>query len=132
MLIRFGVRQMTRKRIRNVEKMDVAQKEEYLMNFIHQRSLGLIAINTQDANEHYYEMPSEFFDLVLGEHKKYSCAYWEKGDTLDDAEERMLQLVCQRAGIEDGHRILHLGCGWGAFSIYAAMRFSNSLVTAVS
>ncbi len=131
-LIRFGVRRMTKNRIKSVEKMDVAEKEDYLMNFIHDRSKGPIAINTQDANEQHYEIPSEFFDLVLGEHKKYSCAYWEKGDSLDDAEERMLELVCERAGIEDGHRILELGCGWGAFCIYAAMRFPNSLITAVS
>lgn len=131
-LIRFGVRQITKRRIHKVKKMDVTQKEDYLMDFIHQRSQGPIAIHTGAANEQHYEMPSEFFDLVLGAHKKYSCAYWEQGDSLNVAEERMLHLVCQRAGIEDGHRILELGCGWGAFCIYAAMRYPNSLVTAVS
>ncbi len=131
-LIRFGVRQMTKNRIRSVEKMDVAEKEEFLMNFIQERSQGPIAINTEDANEQHYEMPSEFFDLVLGQHKKYSCCYWEDGDSLDEAEERMLELVCERAGIEDGQKILELGCGWGAFCIYAAKHFPNSNITAVS
>ena len=131
-LIRFGVRQITKKRIQSVEKMDVAEKEAYLMNFIQERSQGPIAINTEDANEQHYEMPSEFFDLVLGKHKKYSCSYWEVANSLDDAEERMLELVCQRAGIEDGQRILELGCGWGAFCIYAAIRYPNSPITAVS
>lgn len=55
-----------------------------------------------------------------------------EGDSLDQAEERMLELVCQRAAIEDGQRILDLGCGWGALSIYLANSFPNSLVTAMS
>ncbi len=131
-LLRFGVRQITKRRINRVDKMNVAEKEKFLMNFITERSEGPIAINTEDANEQHYEMPSQFFDLVLGQHKKYSCAYWEDGDTLDDAESRMLQLVCQRAGVADGQKILELGCGWGAFCLYAAERFPNSHVTAIS
>lgn len=131
-LVRLGVRRLTKNTIHSIEKMDVAEKEEYLMRFIRERSHGPIAINTIDANEQHYEMPSEFFELVLGRHKKYSCAYWEQGDSLDDAEKRMLELVCLRAGIEDGQRILELGCGWGSFCIYAAMRFPHTRITAVS
>lgn len=131
-LIRLGVRQKTKSRIKSLEKMDVAEKEAFLMDFIKERSQGPIAINTGDANDQHYEVPSKFFDLVLGKHKKYSCAYWEEGDSLDDAEERMLDLVCKRAGIEDGQKILDLGCGWGSFSLYAAIRFPNAQITAVS
>lgn len=131
-LIRLGVRQKTKSRIKSLEKMDVAEKEAFLMDFIKERSQGPIAINTGDANDQHYEVPSKFFDLVLGKHKKYSCAYWEEGDSLDDAEDRMLDLVCKRAGIEDGQKILDLGCGWGSFSLYAAIRFPNAHITAVS
>lgn len=131
-LIRLGVRQKTKSRIKSLEKMDVAEKEAFLMDFIKERSQGPIAINTGDANDQHYEVPSKFFDLVLGKHKKYSCAYWEEGDSLDDAEERMLDLVCKRAGIEDGQKILDLGCGWGSFSLYAAICFPNAHITAVS
>jgi cyclopropane-fatty-acyl-phospholipid synthase len=44
----------------------------------------------------------------------------------------MLDLTAERARIEDGHSILDLGCGWGAFSLYAAARFPNSTVVGVS
>lgn len=130
--IRFGVRQITKNRVRRVNRMDVVEKEEYLMDFVQKRSKGLIAINTSDANEQHYEMPSEFFDLVLGQDKKYSCAYWKEGDSLNDAEEHMLDLVCQRAELKDGQKILDLGCGWGAFSLHAAQAFPHSEITAVS
>jgi cyclopropane-fatty-acyl-phospholipid synthase len=74
----------------------------------------------------------EFFAAVLGTHGKYSCCYWQPGDSLDEAERRMLHLTAERARIEDGHSILDLGCGWGAFSLYAAERFPHSSVVGVS
>ena len=39
---------------------------------------------------------------------------------LDDAEEHMFALYCQRAQIQDGQTILDLGCGWGSLSLYLA------------
>jgi len=44
----------------------------------------------------------------------------------------MLDLTTERAAIEDGHSILDLGCGWGAFSWYAAERFPDSTVVGLS
>ena len=44
----------------------------------------------------------------------------------------MLRLTAERAGIEDGHRILELGCGWGSFSLWAAEHFPASQVVGVS
>jgi cyclopropane-fatty-acyl-phospholipid synthase len=85
------------------------------------------------ANEQHYEVPPEFFELVLGPHMKYSSCYWPAGvQTLAGAEEAMLALTCERARIEDGQRILDLGCGWGSFTLYAAERFPDARITAVS
>ncbi len=78
------------------------------------------------------ELPTDFFTTVLGPHRKYSCCVWEAGDTLAQAELRALDLTAARAQIEDGHTILDLGCGWGSFALYAAARFPNSRITAVS
>ncbi|KAK9093547.1 hypothetical protein Syun_028458 [Stephania yunnanensis] len=35
----------------------------------------------------------------------------------------MLDLYCERAQIKDGHRILDLGCGYGAFAIHVASKY---------
>ena len=65
-----------------------------------------------------------FFELVLGPRMKYSSCLWPDGvETLAGAEEAMLALTCERARIEDGQRILDLGCGWGSFTLYAAERY---------
>jgi len=92
-----------------------------------------IAIETRAANDQHYEVPAEFFRLILGPHLKYSCAWWGPGvHTLAAAEEAGLALTAERARIRDGERILELGCGWGSFSLFAAARFPASRITGVS
>jgi cyclopropane-fatty-acyl-phospholipid synthase len=44
----------------------------------------------------------------------------------------MLELTCERAGVEDGMTILDLGCGWGALSLWLAERLPRARVLAVS
>jgi cyclopropane-fatty-acyl-phospholipid synthase len=92
-----------------------------------------IAIHTDDPNRQHYEVPSEFFRAVLGKRLKYSCCYWPNGNTtLDEAEETMLRLTCERARLEDGMEVLDLGCGWGSLSMWIAERYSHCRVLAVS
>ena len=73
-----------------------------------------IAIRTDDPNVQHYEVPSEFFQLVLGKWLKYSCCYWPAGvSNLEKAEEAMLALTSPRARLEECMRVLYKGCGWG-------------------
>src|SRR5439155_307652 len=51
---------------------------------------------------------------------------------LADAEERMLELTCERARIGDGLQVLDLGCGWGALSLFIAERYPGARVLAAS
>ena len=54
---------------------------------------------------------------ILGKRMKYSCSLWSDGiQSLDQAEESMLDLTCRRAGIQDGMNVLELGCGWGSLT----------------
>jgi cyclopropane-fatty-acyl-phospholipid synthase len=51
---------------------------------------------------------------------------------LDQAEELMLAMTCQRADLSDGHSILELGCGWGSLSLWMAANYPKSRIVAVS
>jgi cyclopropane-fatty-acyl-phospholipid synthase len=85
------------------------------------------------ANEQHYEVPAAFYHQVLGSHLKYSCGYWPEGvDNLNDAEAAALSLTCNRANLEDGLKILELGCGWGSLTLWMARQYPNSEITAVS
>ena len=87
----------------------------------------------EKANEQHYEVPAEFFQFVLGRRRKYSCCYWpDESTTLDEAEDASLEVTCERAEIEDGMRVLDLGCGWGSLSLWIAEHFPSCSVTAVS
>lgn len=85
------------------------------------------------ANRQHYELPAEFFELVLGPTLKYSCCHWsETTETLEEAERSALELTCHRAEIEDGHEVLDLGCGWGSATLWIAANYPRCRVTAVS
>lgn len=92
-----------------------------------------IAEHTEDANAQHYEVPSEFFDLVLGPQRKYSsCLYATPAATLAQAEETALSETAQHAGLADGQSILELGCGWGSLSLWMARTFPNARIVSVS
>ena len=131
-LIRSGIRRLLAQRIADETEPTAEKQQARLMRWVEELKASPIAIHTPAANEQHYEVPAAFYDLVLGKHRKYSSGYWVDGDTLDTSEERMLALTADRAQIEDGHRILDLGCGWGAFSLYAAARFPRSQVLGIS
>lgn len=92
-----------------------------------------IALATDEANAQHYEIPPEFFQLFLGEHRKYSSGYYETpGDTLDAAEARALALTVEHADIKPNQEILELGCGWGSLTLWMAGHFPSCKITAVS
>lgn len=132
-LMRFGIRRLLTKRLRELARGCDIDQEARLRRLIADASSGPIGLVPEQANRQHYEVPSEFFRLVLGRRLKYSCCFWPDGvATLDEAEEAALRVTCKRAGIEDGMRILELGCGWGSLSLWMAQNYPQSAVTAVS
>ena len=129
-LIRMGIKYLCRKRLDQEYEGDI----DYIQSKrVQELSQGDIAINTLDANQQHYEVPTDFYHSVLGRWKKYSSGYWENGaKTLDESEFHMLDLYIERAQIKDGMRILDLGCGWGSMTLYLASKFPNCKITSVS
>lgn len=125
--IRFGIRRLCAARLR-----EEAQRPKSAA-LAPPSQAARIAPAPEAANRQHYEVPSEFFERVLGPALKYSCCYWDSpaGD-LAAAEGSALRVTCERAQIEDGMDILELGCGWGAVSLWMALNYPRSRVTAVS
>jgi cyclopropane-fatty-acyl-phospholipid synthase len=78
----------------------------------------------RQAIQHHYDVGNRFFELFLDESMTYSCAIFSRGaTTLEAAQEEKRDLVCQKLKLQEGERLLDVGCGWGAFVIHAAQRY---------
>jgi cyclopropane-fatty-acyl-phospholipid synthase len=132
-LLRLGIRRLLRQRLREECRGDIEAQMAALQGLIAQLRTSPIAIETAAANAQHYELPTRFFQLCLGRHLKYSSGLWSTGvASLDAAEEAMLRLTCERAGIADGQHILELGCGWGSLSLWLAEHYPAARITGVS
>ena len=66
---------------------------------------------------HHYEFKTAFYDLVIGETRQYSCAYFRSpDDSLDEAQRNKLDHVARKLLLEPHHRVLDIGCGWGTLA----------------
>jgi cyclopropane-fatty-acyl-phospholipid synthase len=132
-LVRAGIRRICAARLAEQDAGGARERAERYARLREALAAAPMAIATDAANAQHYEVPAEFFALVLGPHLKYSCVWWPPGvHTLADAEAQMLDLTVQRAQIRDGDRILELGCGWGSLTLFMAERFPASRIVAVS
>ena len=132
-LVRAGIRSLLANRLAEVSVGNCELQQQQVSKLIDQFSLGPIAPLPEKANEQHYEVGAEVFRYMLGQRFKYSCCHWDESTRhLDDAEESALQLTCQRAEIQDGMKVLELGCGWGSLSLWMAEQYPKSCITAVS
>jgi cyclopropane-fatty-acyl-phospholipid synthase len=131
--LRVGIRRIVAERAKGEAKPGPGARQERLSRWVESLRRSPIAIRTDAANSQHYEVPASFFEAVLGRRLKYSCAWWPEGvGCLDEAEEAMLALTGERAGLADGQRVLELGCGWGSLTLWMAERYPKSRITAVS
>ena len=132
-LIRWGIRELDKKRLRLEDLGDREKQRQALERFVEELRQSPIAVQIHKPKEQHYELPPAFFEQILGKWMKYSSCYWPQGvDSLDKAEEAMLELTCERAQLEDGMEILELGSGWGSLSRWMAEKYPNSRVVTVS
>jgi cyclopropane-fatty-acyl-phospholipid synthase len=132
-LIRIGIRNLNRTRLREEWKGSADAQQAHFQAFREELERSPIAVKTDAANEQHYEVPAAFYDYVLGARKKYSSCLWEGGiRDLDGAEEAMLARYLRSAELKDGQSILELGCGWGSLTLYMAEKLPKAKITAVS
>ena len=81
-----------------------------------------------EVGEKHYDTGNDLFQIMLDKRMAYSCAYWKGAETLDEAQEAKLDLVCRKLQLEPGMKVLDIGCGWGSFSKFAAEKYGVSVV----
>ncbi len=132
-LIRLGIRYLLRQRLDSEQGGSLEPRSLKLASLLARLRNSPIALQPAVANAQHYELPPAFFQLVMGEHLKYSAGYWPPGtETLSEAETAMLALTCERADLADGQDILELGCGWGSLTLWMAEHYPGAQIVAVS
>ncbi|HEY5658914.1 MAG TPA: cyclopropane-fatty-acyl-phospholipid synthase family protein [Myxococcota bacterium] len=132
-LVRMGIRQLLRRRLREVSRGSGEAAQDANRAFRAELRASPVALVPDLANEQHYEVAPAFFEQVLGPRLKYSGGLWPEGVAdLAASEDAMLSLTCERAEVADGMRVLDLGCGWGSLSLWMAERYPHCRILAVS
>lgn len=136
-ILRAGIRFFLQKRLNGLPLPESNGHEvllKYKRDFIQELKKSPIAIKTDRANQQHYEIPTEYYDLVLGPRKKYSASFYPSfTETLTQAENEAFKQVCERAEINDLiQNVVDLGCGWGSMTLYLLETYPKINVTAIS
>jgi hypothetical protein len=102
-VIRRGIGLLNWKRLRLEEAGSAEYRQKKKNDFIEGLKRSPIVLQPEKPREQHYELSPAFFQWVMGNRMKYSCGLWtDSVQTLDAAEEAMLEETCRRAGIADG------------------------------
>ena len=71
----------------------------------------------------HYDIGNELYKRMLDPLMIYSCGYWQDAESLKQAQENKLELICRKLKLEEGQRVLDIGCGWGGFAYYCAKNY---------
>ena len=71
----------------------------------------------------HYNLSNTLFQTMLDKRMTYSCGYWKEAETLEQAQEAKLDLICRKLALSPRDRILDIGCGWGSFLKFAFERY---------
>ena len=74
------------------------------------------------------EYGRDLFSRMLDPLMQYSCGYWKKATTLEEAQQDKLRLICEKLQLQPGMRVLDIGCGWGGLAYFMAKHYGASVV----
>ncbi|KPJ98455.1 MAG: cyclopropane fatty acyl phospholipid synthase [Desulfobacterales bacterium SG8_35] len=71
----------------------------------------------------HYDIGNDLYECMLDKRMIYSCAFWKNVESLDQAQEAKLDMVCRKLELKPGMRVLDIGCGWGGMAEFAAQNY---------
>jgi cyclopropane-fatty-acyl-phospholipid synthase len=81
------------------------------------------------VGEQHYDAGNDLYQIMLGPRMVYCSGYYDRGaNSLEQAEEDKLALICEKLALKPGDRVLDIGCGWGSFAKYAAQKHDVEVV----
>jgi cyclopropane-fatty-acyl-phospholipid synthase len=116
-------------RVRLDIKIQGMQKLRLLASILRTRLLNLQSHERAfQVGEEHYDTGNDIFEAMLDPTMSYSCGYWEKADTLEEAQIAKLDMICRKLRLAEGEKVLEIGCGWGGFARYAADNYGVEIL----
>jgi cyclopropane-fatty-acyl-phospholipid synthase len=81
--------------------------------------------------ERHYDLGNDLYERMLDSRMIYSCAYWARAGTLEQAQADKLEMICRKLELRPGMTLLDIGCGWGGLAEHAA-RHHGARVTGIT
>ena len=80
--------------------------------------------NNKDYIQFHYDVGNDFYKLFLDEEMQYTCGYFTNwNNSLAQAQQDKLDMICRKLRLEPGERMLDIGCGWGGLICHAAKNY---------
>ena len=97
-----------------------AHMKWFVTNFLPEVLIHSKSQDKRIVREHY-DRGNDFFEWFLGERMVYTSGYFhDASETLEEAQDHKMDLVCQKLKLQPGDRLLDIGCGWGTLVRHAA------------
>ena len=98
------------------------------VKFFVTRMIPEVAIHSMAQDERivreHYDRGDDFFEAFLGERMVYTSGFFrDESETVEQAQDNKLDLVCRKLMVRPGDEMLDIGCGWGTLALHAAKNF---------
>lgn len=92
-------------------------------NFVPEVTIHSKSQDRRIVREHY-DRGNDFFGWFLGERMVYTSGFFQSpNETLEQAQDNKLNLVCRKLQLRPNERFLDIGCGWGTLARHAAKHY---------
>jgi len=120
--------ELTARNIKLVHSFSGSLRVQKIKNFIK----NIFASNTKSKSLKYiskhYDLGNSFFSKWLDKSLTYSSAvYQNSNDNLEQAQQNKYQKLIDLLEVNEGNKVLEIGCGWGGFSEYLAKNYNVTI-----
>lgn len=91
-------------------------------------------ITDEEQVRDHYDRGDDFYGWFLGPRMIYTSGIISdinKEETLEELQDNKLAIVCEKIGLQEGEKLLDIGCGWGTLAKYASVNY-GAKVTGVT
>lgn len=124
--VRGDVQELLRQRTRYFDYRFIPHHYQFFFS----KFIPSVAIHSKKQDERiirgHYDRGNDFFAGFLGDRMVYTSAFFRTGEeSLEQAQDQKMDLVCEKIRMKPGHRHLDIGCGWGTLVAHAAKYYQT-------